>query len=229
MRLALARAVTLAYACIGCGGALAYPTSNSAKVGEALAFAAAAGALQLAQAAAEQQARNSAPVTHASMGMAVTPGCNNEGQYGCLSVTPSPSSGDEPEAEMSDEDAREYVLGYLNGVRKLNDDAPLVRDPALDAFAQAGSDELAGDHRSNQHMVDHARELAAASGEIQGSPDGSRPGPLQDQIGEVLLHFTGEGPGGVHHDTMLRPEWRKLGVGIAKSEGRTYFTADFSR
>jgi uncharacterized protein YkwD len=229
VRLAFPSAVAIACVAIGCGPGAYYPVSNSAKVGQALAFAAVAGALQVAQAAAEQNARNSAPVTHASMGVAVTPSCDNEGQYGCLSVAPSPASGDAPEAEMSDDDARDYVLGYLNGVRKLNDDGPLVRDPALDAFAQAGSDELAQDHRSNQHMADHARELSAASGEIQGSPDGSHPGPLQDRIGEVLLRFTGEGPGGMHHDTMLRPEWRKLGVGITRSEGRTYFTADFSR
>jgi uncharacterized protein YkwD len=230
VRLALPRAVAIALVCIGCGpGAYYYPASNSAKIGEAVAFAAAAGALQVAQAAAEQHARNSAPVTHASMGVAVSPGCDNEGQYGCLSVSPSPSSGDAPEAEMSDDDAREYVLGYVNGVRKLNEDGPLVRDQALDAFAQAGSDELAQDHRPNQHMADHVRELSAASAEIQGSPNGSGPGPLQDPVGAILLHFTGEGAGGVHHDTMLRPEWRKLGVGIAKGEGRTYFTVDFSR
>ncbi len=226
----VSRAIVIASACLlGCGPGAYYPASNSAKVGEALAFAAAAGALQVAQAAAEQNARNNAPVTHASMGVAVTPSCDNESQYGCLSVTPSPSSGDAPVAEMSDDDAREYVLGYLNGVRKLNEDGPLVRDQALDAFAQAGSDELAQDHRANQHMADHARELSVASAEIQGAPDGSRPAPLQDQIGAILLRFTGEGPGGMHHDTMLRPEWRKLGVGITKSEGRTYFTVDFSR
>jgi uncharacterized protein YkwD len=229
VRLALPPAVAIACVCIGCGPGAYYPASNSAKVGQALAFAAAAGALQVAQAAAEQNARNNAPVTHASAGVAVTPSCDNEGQYGCLSVTPSPSSGDAPDAEMSDDDAREYVLGYLNGVRKLNQDEPLVRDQGLDAFAQAGSDELAQDHRANQHMADHARELSAASGEIQGSPDGSRPGPLQEQIGQILLRFAGEGPGGVHHDAMLRPEWRKLGVGIATSEGRTFFTVDFSR
>ncbi len=198
-------------------------------MGEALAFAAVAGAAQVAQAAMEQQARNNAPVTHASMGVNVSPACDNDQQYGCLSVSPAGGAGDPSEPEMSDDDARDYVQGYLNGVRKLNGVGVLVRDDSLDAFAQAGSDELAQDHLPNQHMAAHAPELRVAGAEIQGPPDGSRPGPLQDQIAAVLLRFTGEGHGGTHHDAMLRPEWRKLGVGIAHSDGRTYFTADFTR
>jgi uncharacterized protein YkwD len=38
----------------------------------------------------------------------------------------------------------------------------------------------------------------------------------------------GEGPGGMHHDALLRPDWRKVGVGIVRSDGRMYFTVDFS-
>jgi hypothetical protein len=129
---------------------------------------------------------------------------------------------------MDVDEAHEYVLGYVNGVRKLNGVGPVVRDDSLDAFAQAGSEELAQDHRQNQHMTDHAVELHASSGEVQGSPDGSRSGPLQDQIAEILLRMMGEGPGGMHHDVMLRPEWRKLGVGIVSRGGRMFFTVDFS-
>jgi uncharacterized protein YkwD len=201
--------------------------SNGTKLGEALVFAAAAGAAQVAQAAMEQQARNNAPVTHASTGVNVSPACDNDGQYGCLSVSSSP--GDPPESEMSDDDARDYVQDYLNGVRKLNGVGALVRDDALDGFAQAGSDELAQDHLPQQHMVAHAPELRASCTEVQGPPDGSSPGPLQDQLAAVLLRFMGEGHGGTHHDAMLRPEWRRLGVGIARRDGRTYFTVDFAR
>jgi len=88
--------------------------------------------------------------------------------------------------------------------------------------------ELAQDHRPNQHMALHASELHTATAEVQGAPDGSPPGLLQDRIGEILLRMTGEGRGGVHHDAMLRPEWRKLGVGIASPDGRLYFTVDFA-
>ena len=195
-------------------------------MGEALAFAAVAGAAQVVESAAEQRARNNAPVTHAS-GLGVSPQCDNEGQYGCVSVSAAPTPPDPPQ-EMDVEEAHEYVLGYVNGVRKLNGVGPVVRDDSLDAFAQTGSEQLAQDHRQNQHMVDHAADLRAISGEVQGSPDGSSAGPLQDQIAEILLRMMGEGRGGMHHDTMLRPEWRKLGVGIVSRGGRMYFTVDFS-
>jgi uncharacterized protein YkwD len=226
VRSALLCAVLVASASLGCGAGLA--SSNGAKLGEALAFAATAGAMQVAQAVAEQNARNSAPVAPSSIGVGVSPNCDNDGQYGCLSVAASTSAGDATEPQMSDDEARDYVLGYLNGVRKLNAVGPLVHDRELDAFAQAGSDELSRDHRPNQHMVEHAHDLLARSAEVQGSPDGSGSGVLQDQIAAVLLHSTGEGPGGMHHDVMLRPEWRKLGVGIVIRGGRTYFTVDFS-
>ncbi len=217
MRFALSCVVVLASASLSCGAGL--NQTNGVKLGEALAFAAAAGAAQVAEAAAEQRARNNAPVTRSSTGASLSPGCNNSGQYACLTVTPSSpgeaSAGDTPDPEMDYEEARDYVLGYVNGVRKLNGVGPVVRDDSLDTFAQAGSDELAQDHRANQHMFEHAPELRPGSAEVQGPPDGSRPGPLQEQIGELLLAFMGEGPGGMHHDTLLRPEWRKLGVGIA--------------
>ncbi len=233
MRLAISCAVAVACAAVACAPNPYYaPMSNGAKLGEALAFATAAVAAQAAQSIAEQNARNSAPVTHAG-GVGVSPNCDNQGQYGCVSVAAWPSAGDVPRPapsspEMSDEEARDYVLGYINGVRKLNGVERLVRDPSLDVFAQAGSDELALDHRPNQHMADRARDLPAGSAEIQGAPEGSPAGPLEDQIAAILLRFTGEGSGGVHHDAILRSEWRKLGVGIGKSAGRMYFTVDFS-
>jgi uncharacterized protein YkwD len=215
---------------LACGAACAAGpyASNGAKLGEALAFAAAAAAAQVVQSEAERHARNSAPVTHSSMGVAVAPGCDNDDQYSCVSVTAAPPTGPAPAPEMSEDDARDYVLGYVNGVRKLNGTGPLVRDESLDTFARAGSDELAQDHRPSQHMIDHAREIRAGSVEVQGSPDGSPPGSVQDQIAEILLRWMGEGPGGIHHDAILRPEWRKVGVGIATSTGRMYFTVDFS-
>jgi hypothetical protein len=130
---------------------------------------------------------------------------------------------------MSDDEARDYVLGYVNGVRKLNGVARAERDASLEAFAQAGSEELAHNHRLNGHIAEHGRELQVPAGEVQGSPDGAPPGPLQDRLGEILLGIMAEGAGGLHHDTLLRPEWRKLGVGIVSREGRLYFTADFSQ
>jgi hypothetical protein len=35
-----------------------------------------------------------------------------------------------------------------------------------------------------------------------------------------------EGSGGVHHDLLLRNDWRRLGVGIAERSGRTYLALE---
>jgi len=213
-----------ALACVAPGAG----QSNSAKMGEALAFAAAAGVAQVAESVAEQNARNNAPVTHAS-GLGVSPTCDNEGQYACVSARPSGSPPSTGAQEMTGADARDYVLGYVNGVRKLNHVQLLERAVALDDFAQAGSEELAQDHHPGQHWTEHASEIGARSAEVQGAPSGEAPGTLQDQLAAVLLQMTGEGPGGMHHDVLLRPEWHKLGVGIVQSDDRrTYFTVDFS-
>lgn len=201
--------------------------SNSAKMGEALAFAAAAGVAQVAESVAEQNARNNAPVRHAS-GLGLSTSCDNDGQYGCVSARPSGSQ-PPPPAEMTGADARDYVLGYVNGVRKLNGSPPVERAVALDDFAQTGSEELAQDHRPGKHWSDHAQELGTRSAEVQGAPAGEAPGALQDQLAGVLLRMTGEGAGGMHHDLLLRPEWRKLGVGIVQGDDRrTYFTVDLT-
>jgi len=200
--------------------------SNGMKMGEALAFMAAAGAVQVAQSVAEQRARNKAPVTHAG-GLAVTPSCGDQAQYPCVSVSETDPERP-PEPEMSLDEAHDYILGYVNGVRKLNAVGPVIRDPALDSFAAEGSDALSFDHRLGQHLADHAADLHAIGAEIQGSPEGSAPGPLQDQLAEIMLHAMDEGPGGMHHDILLRREWRRLGVGIVSRGKRMYFTVDFT-
>jgi hypothetical protein len=53
------------------------------------------------------------------------------------------------------------------------------------------------------------------------------PGPLEDQIGATLVRWVAEGPGGVHHDAIVNPTWRKLGAGLVSVEGRAYLTVDF--
>jgi hypothetical protein len=218
MRLAPLLAATL----VACGAG----ASNGAKMGEALAFATVAAAAQVAESAAEANAHKNA--TSRSSTATVTPRCDNESQYACVSIAAGAARPpDVPEHEMSLDEAHDYVLGYVNGIRKLNHVALVVREPGLDAFALAGSEELAQDHRPNQHMMDHAGDLAGKSTELQGSPEGISPGPLEDQLGEALVRWVGEGPGGVHHDAVLRAEWHRLGVGIVTRDGRTYFTVDF--
>jgi uncharacterized protein YkwD len=207
---------------VACGAG----ASNGAKMGEALAFATVAAATQIALDAAESKARSRAALQSSTV--QVTPQCDNQGDYACVSIAAGAARPpDVPEHEMSLDEAHDYVLGYVNGIRKLNHVAPVVRDAGLEAFALEGSEQLAQDHRQNQHMMSHAPDLAGRSTELQGSPEGIAPRPLEDQLGEVLVRWVGEGPGGIHHDAMLRPEWHKLGVGIVPRDGRTYFTVDF--
>ena len=198
--------------------------SNGTKMAEAASFAAAAAVAQVVESAAQENARNKMPVTHATYGANVP--CDNDGQYPCATVAAWPA--ETPEPPMTEEEAREYVLDYVDGVRKLNGAGPVQRDAKLDDFAREGSEELARDHKPGQHLADHARDVTPGSGEVQGSPQGSGTGTLQDELAQVLVGMMNEGPGGARHDVLLQPAWRTLGVGIVQEDGRTYFTADFS-
>jgi len=234
MRPAFGCAVLLGCCSVACAGAASYTASNSTKMAEAAGFAGAAAVAQVVASAMEARARSNAPVTHSSTGLRATPQCDNDGQYACVTVTRWPSS-DEVAApppsdpQMTRDQARDYVLAYVNGVRELNTLGPLVRDPAMDAFAQAGSEQLSLDHHPAQHMLDHAGEIDAHHAEVQGSPDGSLTEPLQEQIGAILLRWMEEASEGSHRSTLTRSEWRKIGIGVATLNGRMYFTVDLSR
>jgi hypothetical protein len=218
----------LSLACVplgACGAAVGPNASNSAKMGEALGFAAVAGAAQVAQEIAQERARNSGETNPAS------PPCDDVdhyGQYACVTLGSTAASARPPEAEMTDAQARDYVRDYVNGVRKLNGAGPLSPDAALEAFAQAGSEELSVDHQPGLHLAAHASELGVRSAEIQGAPDGAPPALVQDILGALLVGTMDEGPGGVHREKLLGRDWTKLGVGIAKLGHRTYVTLDLS-
>jgi uncharacterized protein YkwD len=220
MRSSRAWACALAVACSRGGAGAA--TSNGGKLGEALAFAAVAGATQVAQSAIAENARHATPRAQP---------CGDEGQYTCyysVAIAPSSNDGPEPAADMTEDEARVYTLKYINGVRRLNGVGPIVLDADVTAFAQAGSVELSQDHRLHQHMADHGSELGTRCAENQGDPNGWRPARLEDQIAEILGGMMREGLGGGHHDNILRSEWRRLGVGIVNPGGRMYFTTDFA-
>jgi hypothetical protein len=200
---------------------------NSTKLGEAAGFAAAAGVAQVVEAIAEERARNDAPVTHA--GGRVSSSCDtSNGQYACVSVSDGTEAERPPESEMTDEQARDYVRDYINGVRKLNGAPALVRDARLDSFAQDGSEELAVDHQPGLHLAAHASELGRRAVEVQGKPDGTAGTMVQDVLGAVLVASMDEAPGGARREKLLGTGWKKLGVGIARQGGRMYVTIDFS-
>jgi len=210
-----------------------YAASNSTKLTEAAAFAGIAAVAQIVQSAAEARARNSAPVTPGSTGPRVVPQCDNDVQYPCVTIEGSPPSGDVrlpvTERDMTADELSDYVLAYVNGVRKLHALGPLVRDPTLEAFARAGSGTLSRDHLAHGHRIDHAGELESPPTELQDSLEGTPvEGALQDGIGRILVHWMDETPDGPHRGTLMRPEWHKIGVGVTSREGRAYVTVDFS-
>ncbi len=48
------------------------------------------------------------------------------------------------------------------------------------------------------------------------------------QIDVMLKLMMDEGPGGGHHDNMMNPKFRRVGVGLVDVGGRLYMTNDFS-
>jgi len=126
------------------------------------------------------------------------------------------------------ETMREYTLSLVNALRRARLVAPLARDPLLDDFAQEGSVFLSLNHRPHHHFETLAASCGCgAQGENQGDPFGWPPGPPDTQIAELVGGMMDEGPGGGHHDALVAPEWRRLGVGILNPGGRMYFTLDF--
>jgi len=126
------------------------------------------------------------------------------------------------------ETMREYTLNLINAIRRGQRAAPLLRDPLLDDFAQEGSVFLSLNHRPHHHFETLAGSCGCNAGaENQGSPSGWPPGPPDTQIAEMVGGMMDEGPGGGHHDALVSPAWRRLGVGILNPGGRMYFTLDF--
>jgi uncharacterized protein YkwD len=198
---------------------------------QAAAFAGAAVVAQVVESAMEARRRNNLPVSHSSPGIGAQQGCDNEGQYPCVTIArkePDFVPGSGANLAMNEDEARAYVVDFINGVRKLNDLEPLVRDPLVDAFAQSSSEALSTDHKPGQFALEHGAELVGRHGEAQTAEDGAEQKPLGERVGAILLSWMAEKPEGAHRGVVVRPEWRRVGVGIVTQDGRTYFTVDFS-
>jgi hypothetical protein len=135
-----------------------------------------------------------------------------------------------------------HTLDRLNEYRASVNSPPLVLDERLNAFAQAGSEQLAQDHVPHLHFneavvagtlftTDGFEETA---GENQGDPFGWPPrGSVEEQIDEILEAMFDEGPGPGplhgHYENIVNPEFTRVGVGLfLDGDGRLYFTNDFS-
>jgi uncharacterized protein YkwD len=140
----------------------------------------------------------------------------------------SSSSGSLGSGDPALDDARAYNLKAINELRAQAGVAALSLDDALDAFAQAASTELSTDHQPHQYFKDHAASCGCGiMAENQGDWNGWTPGPVHQQIDDILQLMMSEGPGGGHHDNIVSPRATRLGVGIVNPGGKMYFTNDF--
>ncbi len=130
-----------------------------------------------------------------------------------------------------------YNVERLNAYRRQAGIAPLKYDAAISAFATDGSKQLAKDHQAHAHFrqkAGDAKALGSHSAENQGDWNGVpklADDPIESgkkQIDWMLDLMFKEGPGGGHHDNMLNPKFKRVGIGLVTVSGKLYLTNDFS-
>jgi hypothetical protein len=130
-----------------------------------------------------------------------------------------------------------YNVDRINAYRAEKGLAPLLFDAKISAFARGASERLSRDHVPHAHFAAHQRGapgFGSRSAENQGDERGV---PALDadpvksgkkQIDEMLKLMMDEGPGGGHHDNMMNPRYRRVGIGLVDVGGKLYLTNDFS-
>ncbi|MDB4946628.1 MAG: hypothetical protein JWP97_6162 [Labilithrix sp.] len=152
------------------------------------------------------------------------------------SVGPAPAAPARPADAFPADSLARYAVERLNAYRAQKGLPPLVYDARLSAFALQGSQRLARDHVPHANMAEHgsAQHFGSRTAENQGDPHGV---PALDPdavksgqkiIDLMLKMMMDEGPGGGHHDNIMNPKLRRVGVGNAVVAGRFYMTHDFS-
>lgn len=173
------------------------------------------------------------------------------GQKKTITITKTTVAAPTPPARPADPWPSDPLVRYnvdrLNDYRKKHGLEPFLYDAKISVFALAGSAQLAKDHKPHAHFNAHIKSalsdpdaMAGKSGfgsraaENQGDWDGIpelAAGKLENgkrQIDETLKLMYAEGPGGGHHDTMVNPKLRRVGVGLVYVGVKLYLTNDFS-
>jgi uncharacterized protein YkwD len=128
--------------------------------------------------------------------------------------------------------AVQHNLDQLNMYRAQNSAPPLQLTDALDTFATAGSQELAADNMPHAHFK-NAGDAIWQSGFCSGAGENQAPnwpigaGGVDGAIDTILDAMMKEGPGGGHHDNIVNPDFRLVGVGLVM-QGGLFLTNDFS-
>jgi uncharacterized protein YkwD len=130
-----------------------------------------------------------------------------------------------------------YNVELLNGYRQKAGAPPLAYDAKMSGFALDGSKRLSSDHKPHAHFAANGRGspvFGPRIAENQGDPNGVPaldPDPTtsgKKAIALLLKIMIDEGPGGGHHDNMLNPKYRRVGIGLHYASGKLYLTNDFS-
>lgn len=135
----------------------------------------------------------------------------------------------------------------INEYRKKHGVEPLVYDAKISEFALSGSKQLSVDHKPHAHfnakiksMLGNPDAMKGKSGfgsraaENQGDWEGIpelAAGKMENgkqQIEVTMKLMYDEGPGGGHHDNMLNPKLKRVGVGLFSVGPKLYLTNDFS-
>jgi len=153
---------------------------------------------------------------------------------------PAPARPNAAPAQVVSGTFEQYNLDRVNALRQAAGVPPLVLDAQLTAFAREGTAQLMRDHVPHAHFAQAGNSLwgrgfQGNAAENQGANTGwprAASDPAQNeqrQIDDILASMMREGPGGGHHDSILNPKLKRLGVGLAEdSEGKLYLTNDFS-
>ncbi len=136
---------------------------------------------------------------------------------------PPPASG-APDPTTDVRLLRSYAVQAINRIRAERSLAPLTPSPALDEFAQRGSEWLESDHQPRRHLLSDAR--CTRCGENQGSAQGEIVAPAQVQIDAAFR--TMMSADGEPRKNLLSGSWRFVGVGIKNPGNDMYLTIDFA-
>lgn len=151
-------------------------------------------------------------------------------------TVPAPPAPARPADPLPGDRLVAHNVEQVNAYRARGGLTPLLYDARLSAFATAGSQRLARDHVPHAHFAQNAQSqrFGSRSAENQGDPSGvptmdrdpSRSGTRQ--VDTMLKLMMDEGPGGGHHDNIMNPKLRRIGVGLVYVNQRLYMTNDFS-
>lgn len=162
-------------------------------------------------------------------------------------TVPAPEPPDRPADAWPSDPLVKYNVDGINAYRKKHGLAPLKYDAKISVFALSASKQLASDHKAHAHFNARIKSALGDPEAMKGkSGFGSRAaenqgdwngipqlaeGKLENgkqQIDVTLKLMYDEGPGGGHHDNMLNPKMKRVGVGLHYVGTKLYLTNDFS-